>query len=244
MTKPIRIYMHINDLPGAWAVLEEQINRMAESGLIDAAEQITLCANGKSEHFDGAKQALAEFTNLRFVQVAGDAAGFEYPTLDFLQDECEAADQDFYICYLHLKGLKSGPNDVNVQDWRKFMEYWTIDQWEESVKQLDAGNDLVGTNIIEAPWLHSSGNFWWSRASYVKTLDRLQNPSKIKWGTASKYIGVQLDPGNFRYEHEAWIGSKNPKFAEVASTPGKQTPGWHFTNPWPETNYMTETQDA
>ena len=61
MTKPIRVYMHVNDMPGAWSVLESQMNRMAEAGLLDIADRVILCTNGTSSNFDGAKAALAEF---------------------------------------------------------------------------------------------------------------------------------------------------------------------------------------
>lgn len=239
MTRPIRIYMHVNDLPGAWTVLEEQLNRIEESGLLDAAEVLNMCINGKMENFEGVKQALSEYTKIRYVHVATDAQRFEYPTLDFLKRECDATTEDFNICYLHLKGL-TRLNDPNVVDWRHFMEYFNIDRWEDCVQRLTLGYDTVGINYIEAPWPHYSGNFWWSHANYVKILDPLVDPNQLPWGQPSKYIDATLDYGNFRYEHEAWIASKRPGWAELAVSPGKNQPGWHFENPWPESNYVVE----
>jgi hypothetical protein len=119
------------------------------------------------------------------------------------------------------------------------MEHYTIDQWEENVAKLDEGYDVVGTNIIEQPWLHSSGNFWWSKSSYIGKLKALPNPEKdIKWNSPSEYTGAILDGGNFRYDHEAWIMTAQPKWFEIAKTPGKETPGWHFENLYPESNYV------
>ena len=124
-----------------------------------------------------------------------------------------------------------------VVDWRRFMSYNTIARWQECVAKLDDGYNLVGTNIIEEPWLHSSGNFWWSTSEYIKTLDPLVHPEQLPWNTPSRYTGAVYDGGNFRYDHEAWIGSRNPTFFEIANSPGKQTPGWHFENEYPESNY-------
>jgi hypothetical protein len=77
-------------------------------------------------------------------------------------------------------------------------------------------------------------------SSYIKNrLSALPNPEKdLKWGTPSPYTGAILDGGNFRYDHEAWIMTAQPKWFEIAKTPGKETPGWHFENLYPESNYV------
>lgn len=242
MTKPIKVFMHVNDMPGAFELMSEQLTVANESGLLDAADEIFICTNGNIENFAGAKDVMAEFEKVKFVHVSSDYVRYEYPTLDFLKHTCDNAAEDFYVCYFHLKGL-TRRDDANVIDWRNYMNYWNLEQWEECVAQLDKGFDLVGTNIIEQPWLHSSGNFWWSHADYIKKLEHLVDPDKHDWGTQSKYIDAILDGGNFRYEHEAWIGSKHPVWHEIHSSPGKQTPGWHFTNPYPRENYAASSTE-
>jgi len=241
MTKPIRVFMHLNDMPGAFDLLGEQLTRMSESGLLDAAEKVILCSNGNPDSFMPAQQAIGDYQNCKWYHTSNRTDLWEFPTLDLVKRNCDATlgDEEFNVCYLHLKGL-SRPGDQRVIDWRNFMEHYTIDKWEENIAKLDEGYDLVGTNIIEQPWLHSSGNFWWSKSSYIKNkLSALPNPEKdLKWGTPSPYTGAILDGGNFRYDHEAWVCTGNPKWFEIASTPGKQTPGWHFDNLYPESNYV------
>jgi hypothetical protein len=236
----IKVFMHINDLPGSTDLLSDQLTRANESGLLDAADEWILCTNGKEENFETAKQTLAEFENIKFVHTGNRTDHWEYPTLNYIKQLCDGTDEEFYICYYHLKGL-SRLGDQRVTDWRLFMEYWNIERWEDCVDKLDQNYDLVGTNIIEQPWLHSSGNFWWSRASYVRKLEPLVFPDNLPWGTQSKYINATLDGGNFRYEHEAWIGSKQPVWAELGHSPGKETPGWHFDNVYPRELYATST---
>lgn len=241
MTKPIRVFMHLNDMPGAFDLLGEQLSRMSESGLLDVADKIILCSNGHPDSFMPAQQTIAEYRQCKWYHTSNRTDLWEFPTLDLVKRNCDATlgDEEFNVCYLHLKGL-SRLGDQRVIDWRNFMEHYTIDKWEENVAKLDEGYDLVGTNIIEQPWLHSSGNFWWSKSSYIKNkLSALPNPEKdIKWGTPSPYTGAILDGGNFRYDHEAWIGTGEPKWFEIAKTPGKETPGWHFENFYPESNYV------
>ena len=163
---------------------------------------------------------------------------------DQLKQVCDESEEEFYICYFHLKGL-SRPQDATAIDWRTYLNYWTIDQWEENVAQLDKGMDTVGVDFIEAPWPHYSGNFWWSRASYIRKLEPLTHPKDLPWGQPSKLIDARLDDGNFRFEHEAWIGSGQPVWAELHAGPGKTTPGWHYKNTYPKEEYapVSATQD-
>ena len=233
----IKIFMHANDLPGAHELMSEQLTRLNEHDLFDAAETIFLCTNGNEQNFAGAQVALGTYRNIRLWHTSNRTDLWEYPTLELVKRNCEAADEEYNIFYFHLKGLSRLGNQ-NVTDWRKFMEYWMIDRWQECVEKLENGYDLVGTNIIEQPWLHSSGNFWWSKSSYIKTLEPLVHPESLNWGTPSKLTGAVLDGGYFRYDHEAWVGSGNPTWFEIASSPGKQTPVWHFDNPYPESEYV------
>jgi len=239
----IKVFMHLNDLPGAHELMSEQLTRLSESGLLETAETVFLCTNGDESKFRTAMEIMSEFRNVRFIHTNNRTDLWEYPTLEMLKKNCDADDEEYNIFYFHLKGL-SRLNDQNVIDWRRFMEYHMIDRWQECVEKLESGYDLVGTNIIEEPWLHSSGNFWWSKSSYIKKLEKLVDPMQYAWGTASKYTGAILDGGNFRYDHEAWIGSAAPTFFEIAATPGKEEPGWHFKNAYPEELYVQASTTA
>lgn len=229
--------MHLNDLPGAHELMSEQLTRLSENELLETAETVFLCTNGNELNFIDAQNVLAAERNIKFIHTSNRTDLWEYPTLELLKRNCEAADEEYNIFYFHLKGL-SRLGDARVTDWRHFMEYFMIDQWRACVEKLENGYDLVGTNIIEQPWLHSSGNFWWSKSSYIKKLEPLVSPELYAWGTPSKLTGAILDGGNFRYDHEAWIGSGSPTWFEMASSPGKQTPGWHFDNNYPESEYV------
>jgi hypothetical protein len=238
----IKVYAHLNDLPGAFELMSEQLTLASEVGLLDAAAEVVLCTNGNPDSFKAAHEIMnpADFPNVQFVHTSDRTNLWEFPTLDQLKKDVDSTDEEFYVCYFHLKGL-SRLGDQRVQDWRHYMEYWCIDQWEENVAKLDEGMDTAGANYVEGPWAHYSGNFWWARASYIRKLEPLVHPDNLPWGTPSKYINAVLDNGNFRYEHEAWIGSKSPVWAELHSSPGKQTPGWHFENTYSREMYAIET---
>ena len=232
----IKVFYHLNDSPGFEHVMSSQLTKMSESGLLDAASEVFMCTNGNEMSFAPAQTVLAEYPNCKFVHTSNRRDLWEFPTLDLLKRNCQSSMEEFYVLYIHLKGL-SRPNDPTVRDWREFMDYANIERWEDCVDVLDQNYDTVGANFIEAPWAHYSGNFWWARASYIRKLDALKDPMNTPWGTPSPYTGAVYDIGNFRYDHEAWIGTGNPVWAEVATSPGKQDTGWHFRNQYPRSQY-------
>lgn len=240
----IKMFVHLNDMPGAFDVMSEQLTLASESGLLDAADEVILCTNGNPDNFDQAKAIMnkEDYPNVTFVHTSDKTQYWEYPTLDLMKSECDAlAEEEFYICYFHLKGLSRG-NDSRSSDWRHYLNYWTIERWQDNIAKLDEGMDTVGINFIEHPWPHYSGNFWWARASYIRKLTPLTHPDKIEWGKPSKFIVTDsLDSGNFRYEHEAWIGSAAPVWAELHHGPGGNTPGWHYDHNYPREEYAPET---
>lgn len=232
----IKLFYHVHDLPGAFELMSEQLTNISEQGLLDEANEVHICTNGNEANFAPAREAMAEFGNVHFHHVSDRPNLWEYPTLDFMKTHCDQSDDEFYVCYLHLKGL-SRPGDTTATDWRKFMEYYTIERWQDCVDELNRNFDTVGPNFIEKPWPHYSGNFWWAKASYIRKLEKLPHPDTLQWGTPSKYTEAVYDVGNFRYDHEAWIGTGNPVWAELGTSPGKQEPGWHYRNNYPRELY-------
>lgn len=234
----IKLFMHLHDLPGAFELMSEQLTTLNEVGLLDEASEVHLCTNGRKENFEPAKEVMAEFANVHFHHTSDTPQWWEWPTVNFIKEHCDASDEEFYVMYFHLKGL-SRPGDTTAQDWRKFMEYWIVENWQACVAKLDENFDTVGPNFIESPWPHYSGNFWWARASYIRKLNKMPQPDQLPWGTKSPYTDAVYDPGNFRYDYEAWIGTGNPVWAELGVSPGKADPGFHYRNNYPRELYAT-----
>lgn len=241
------VFYHLNDLPGWNELMSDQLTKMSESGLLEEADTVYLCTNGNPASFTAATAALKEYENVHWHHVSDRYDLWEYPTLDFLKKTCDSSTEEFYVAYIHLKGL-SRPADGPRRNWREFMDYWTIERWEDNIKTLDQNYDTVGVNYNDSDrgqngWPHYSGNFWWARASYIRKLTPLVNPLAMQWGTPSTLLiqangeGVRLDPGNFRFEHEAWIGSENPAYFEIAYSPGKYDHDFHQHQLYPRERF-------
>lgn len=77
--------------------------------------------------------------------------------------------EDFYVLYFHTKGIShQGQMYCRVTDWAKMMEYFLIERY--SCLDFLPSYDALGCNLTERPLRHFSGNFWWSKASYLRTL--------------------------------------------------------------------------
>lgn len=237
----IKLYIHTPELPGWQSLIVEFLEKIDSSGLADAAQQIVICLNGNETAMREFLSPLLDSNSIfQTVHVSPDAWRCEWPTLNQLKLDCDADPANHYVGYAHLKGLTK-PNNKPVQDWKDYLVYWGIEQWETSIAQLKAGYDTSSVNWSETPWSHYSGNFWWATSNYIRRLEPLQDPATIDFGrVVSKYLkpNVVLDPGNFRFEHEAWLGSiPGAHRYELHAGPNKVDHDYHYHNEYPASNY-------
>jgi hypothetical protein len=107
---------------------------------------------------------------------------------------------DCQVLYVHTKGVSTSVDIAPVADWRRFMTFFVVTHHRKCRTLMDSGlYDAIGVNVRRSPKYpsqgedelspHFSGNFWWSRTSYLSGLPFLS------LGRNSKYDG------------EFWIGS-------------------------------------
>jgi hypothetical protein len=140
-----------------------------------------------------------------------DQREFETPTLKYLKETCDATDEEFFVLYLHHKGI-TRMNNPNVHAWRQYMQYFCIEQWQDCVAALNEGYDTVGVNWRDTPWKHYSGNMWWSRASYIRKLPEWKWFRDVGYDYQFKDL-VTDDHGMYKMDNELWIGLADPKAA-------------------------------
>lgn len=254
MTK-LKVVYQCCDLPGYYELVAEQMHRLLKSKLINEAD-IFLSVNGDLVNFLELALLVEPYQNIKICHTSQTNSLMEYPGLTLIKELADATIDEEYFMYFHLKGV-THRNHRGIHDWRKYMEYWTIDRYLDSIRKLDEGFDICGTNYIYKPfmgvdqviksWPHYSGNFWWARASYLKKLDPLPHPDSYVTGSVSKLTGYPIDGRKFfRYDHEAWIASGNPNWAEIHKTCGSNNdntgnyPGWHYHHPYAEHLYKNE----
>jgi hypothetical protein len=116
----------------------------------------------------------------------------EAETLKWIRDYAKSNPGD-YVLYFHTKGISKFSRAT--EDWRRYMEYFCVEQWRDCVQKLDEGYDCCGvmwnTHTPIGSHQHFSGNFWWANTDHINTLD-------------NSFLEM-----NWRFYREFWIGN-NP----------------------------------
>jgi len=176
-------------LVGNWKqVVSNQLLRLKNSGLYDAANLIYVTINlseGTEEEFN---ELTKEFTKLNKEFFSDNRA--EYPAVKKVREL--GLSNDCKILYLHTKGVSntyskyttkevSKEKIENILAWKECLEYFLIDKWKESVNMLNE-YDNVGVTC-NGGWFW--GNFWWTQTKHI------EKTKEVSTGT--------------RWAYEAWL---------------------------------------
>lgn len=197
--KPIALFFHCIfsggsapiDTGHACRIVAEQMKGVRESGLADAADQITVGVNGPPGDADLARLFVPPKAAF-FPHGAG--ATTEIPTLNLLK-AWAAKHPGWYVLYFHTKGAMRPPEPLWT-NWRRCMQMACVWQWRRCVSDLDAGAEAVGCH-----WLtpqrhghmvkrHFAGTFWWAKTDFLNILPDLVAPTWPNRFYAEQWIGL------------------------------------------------------
>jgi hypothetical protein len=136
--------------------------------------------------------SLFNTSNLRDVRAKGN----EFVTLDVLEKDKEKFGDSDYILYLHTKGASKQDNQ-NVISWRQLMNYFNIEKCKNIFKIFEKTEyNTYGVLLGKAgKWKLYSGNFWWAKASYLKTI-QMDGVKRNRFNAEVDYIqnGINWKP--------------------------------------------------
>lgn len=104
--------------------------------------------------------------------------GSESPTFNIMYSDIISDDREFYILYLHSKGVTrviDGKILPSVQDWIDLMTYFNITKYKDCIKKLQNGYNAIGVHLrpkTETHPIHFGGNFWWTTSLYMKLREK------------------------------------------------------------------------
>lgn len=158
----LAVFYHLYQY-GDWQnLLAEQSQLLIDSGLAEACKLIHVGVSGNG--------VPGSFDKFKFVKNP-EPWTEETPTLTALKDFCTQND-NYSVLYMHTKGITQPMQ--STYDWRKIMEYFCIEKWQDAVQKLEE-HDAVGCLYMDHCYYgyfpHFSGNFWWANASYVNRLN-------------------------------------------------------------------------
>jgi hypothetical protein len=200
------IFIHICCINDWEAIFNEQICKLKESGLYDEAYKIYLGILGNVNII---KSLVFEDSKFSIMYVDERTSLYEIHTINYIKYICEHSVEELNILYIHTKGVRQAGNSNVTKSWRNMMEFFLIENYKLCLDNLNRF-DTIGTNVVNLyctnkdeisinnnHTYHYSGNFWWSKKSYIDKLD---------------YIELDLTKNSFnkRYKAENWILSKYP----------------------------------
>lgn len=185
----VHIYYHIYAIDGVEPIVDEQISLIQKHFdfpyILNVG--VSLAEENKSIY-----HLLSRFKNIRDVRAKGN----EFVTLELIQkDSDKFADSD-YILYIHTKGASKLDNS-NVTSWRHAMNYFNIEKTRNVFKLFEKTDfNTYGVLLGNAgKWRIYSGNFWWMKASYAKTIN-IDNVKRNRFSAETDYIqnGTNWNP--------------------------------------------------
>jgi hypothetical protein len=174
----IHIYFHVCLRGNYLTIVEELVNELSKSKLLEACEFVKVCVLGPKKDKEILWEYLS-FSSSKFIigYESEDMTLFERPCLGILRKDADIAlkkKEPFLCLYLHSKGVTRSGNQAVVH-WRQLMTFFLIRLWEYCIRFLcDWNVEAVGTLFLDLPRPHFSGNFWWTTDHYLRLL-----PSKI-----------------------------------------------------------------
>lgn len=188
----------------AFSVMQQQMDALIDSGLLDAADTFVVGSNGTASETTAARYFAGK--KAEFIQHPPESC-CEFETLRALQKWLNGH-EDWKVLYLHTKGVSRPPGEMIWTHWRNCMMACVVWNWENCIQDLQSGFDTVGGhwitrerygNIVGTPYW--GGTFWWANSRFLSDLPTFPINPKFE----------------DRYYCESWIGmGKTPKVKDYA----------------------------
>jgi hypothetical protein len=201
-------------LVNAVDIIRDQMRQLKESGLLDAANEFHVGLNGGIE--------TGEIANLLFppkarITLHSLQCRNELRTLRLLE-QWLPGHEGWFVFWFHAKGSCHPPGDPLRTAWRECSMRHLVRDWRQCVADLHHGYDAVGTHWMYPPATPPgqyifAGNFWYARASFLKTLPSIMERARIKESG--------IDALESRYEAEVFL-CNGPRLPTVKD----YCPGW------------------
>ena len=180
----VHIYYHIYAIDGVESIINEQLSLIEKHFDFPYILNVGISIANDNQSI---RYIIEKFKNVRDVRYCGN----EFVTIDLIEiDKQKFGDSD-YILYIHTKGASKINNESysNIKSWRELMNHFNIEKCKNVFNVFDKTEyNTYGVLLGNAGrWKIYSGNFWWSKASYLKTI-KMDGVKKNRFNAEVDYI--------------------------------------------------------
>jgi hypothetical protein len=185
----VHIYYHIYVTDGVEPIIDEQLNLIKKHFDFPYILNIGIALANQNQSIS---HIFDKVKNIRDVRANGN----EFVTLDLIEkDKNKFGDSD-YILYLHTKGASKQNNAGynSIISWRHLMNYYNIELNKKVFNLFEkTAYNTYGVLLGKAGnWKIYSGNFWWAKASYLKTIE-MDGVKRNRYNAEVDYIQNGID---------------------------------------------------
>jgi len=163
-------------------VVEEQLSVLFISGLYNVTNKLFLFITLYNPEYTQLHALIDKFDHQKKIVIIKTHENL-YEKFDINNYKKYITDLDYYLYYFHTKAVTRTNVKKNCFALRrKLLNYYTIEKYKINIELLSK-YDAIGCSLSLYPKMHFSGNFWWSKSSYLNTLHDV---------TSSNYLAVEM----------------------------------------------------
>jgi len=161
----VHIYYHIYAIDGVELIVDEQLSLIENN--FDFPYILNVGISIANENISTIQLLEKIKLNLRDIRSKGN----EWTTLDLIRNDAEKFGDSDYILYIHTKGASKQSDNryENIISWRHLMNYFNIEK-VKNVFKLFEKTEFNTYGVLLRGYFYS-GNFWWAKGSYLKTIN-------------------------------------------------------------------------
>ena len=223
--KDILVFMHVCNLNNGIEIFKEQLNKIQKSEIYENIKNIYVCWLGELTFPENDNLEILQNPLIEFIHLDTNIHYYEFLTINKIKEIVNQDSKEYKVLYIHNKGTRKAGNEKVILSWRNMMEYFLIEKGLYCYVNLDYF-DTIGCNILneclndEAKVnpnhsYHYSGNFWWSKSSYIRSLNYFDTSNLLNNNIdTSNLLNNNIDTSNLlnnnnleikRYQCENWI---------------------------------------
>jgi hypothetical protein len=193
----VRIYYHIYAIDGVDEIIDEQIALIEKYFKFPFILNIGICTPKENTRITNILDKFYDCNKpnyrIRDIRVGGN----EFTTLDLIEIDKENFGDSDYILYIHTKGSSkiNTTEYSNIISWRHLMNYFNIECVSDVIRLFENTEfnsyGVLLSNVGKS--LLYSGNFWWMKGDYAKTIDITNIKRNNRYNAESHYVQCGID---------------------------------------------------